>query len=76
MKKVLIALNKAKRDTFIKNEQLEKDTGLSIDDLNDAVELLEKKSLVEWLQCYGTMPFKFDSVQLTALGRSMIKQEL
>lgn len=76
MTKVLIALNKAPRNTYVDNKQLAKDTGLSPDDLNDAVELLVNKGLVEWLQGLGTAPFKFECAQLTALGRATIKQKL
>jgi len=76
MKKVLIALNEANRDTWIDNKQLEQKTELSIENLNDAVELLESKSLVKSLQILGTAPYKFKSIKLTASGRSMMKQGL
>ncbi len=74
MTKVLQALYKEERKAWVKNKQLEKDTGLSPDDLNDAVELLQSKFLVEWLKSSSTAPFKFDFVQLTALGRIRLKK--
>jgi hypothetical protein len=73
--KVFIALKKADRNAWVTNKQWRKDTELSPEHLNDAVELLESKGLVEWLQSLSkcTAPFKFDCAQLTALGRSRIK---
>ena len=74
--KILTALKKANGNAWVTNKQLQKDTELSPEDLNDAVGLLESKGLVELLQSlsFGTAPFKFYCVQLTALGRSRIKQ--
>jgi transcription initiation factor IIE alpha subunit len=74
-KKVLITLNKANRKTWVDNTELEQATELSLEDLNDAVELLESKGLVKCLQSLDTAPYKFKSAKLTALGRSTIKQE-
>ena len=76
MKKVLIALNEANRNSWIDNKQLEQKAELSVENLNNAVELLESKCLVKSLQILGTAPYKFKSVKLTASGRSMIKQGL
>jgi len=76
MKKVLIALNKANRKTWVDNMQLEQETELSIEDLNSAVEVLESKGLVKCLQSLDTAPYKFKSAKLTSLGRSTIKQGL
>ena len=73
MKKVLIALNEANRNSWI---ELEQKAELSVENLNNAVELLESKCLVKSLQILGTAPYKFKSVKLTASGRSMIKQGL
>ena len=76
--KILTALKKANGNAWVTNKQLQKDTELSPEDLNDAVGLLESMGLVELLQSlsFGTSPFKFHCVQLTALGRSRIKQLL
>ena len=76
MKKVLIVLNEANRNIWIDNKQLEQKTELSVENLNDTVELLESKGLVKSLQILGTAPYKFKSVQLTALGKSRLKQGL
>ena len=73
MEKILEALAKAKRDkmgeAWVSAAQLQKDTGLSPADLNDAVEILVGDGLVKWLQCLGTAPYKFVQATITPRGR-------
>ena len=73
MEKVIQVLAKAKRDemgeAWVSAAQLQKDTGLSPADLNDAVEILVGKGLVEWRQYLGTAPYKFGLATITSRGR-------
>jgi hypothetical protein len=73
MRTVLEALAKAKRDpvgdAWVPAAQLQKDTGLSPADLNDAVEILVGNGLVKWLQSMGTAPYRFNQVTITSHGR-------
>ena len=73
MKKVLEVLAKAKRDkmgeAWVSAAQLQKVTGLSPADLNDAVDILVGNGLVKWLQHLGTAPYKFGLAAITPRGR-------
>jgi len=73
MKTVLEALAKSKRDAtgeaWVSATQLQKDTGLSPADLNDAVEILVSDGLVKWLQSMGTAPYNFAQATITPHGR-------
>ena len=77
MKKVLDALAKAKRDemgsAYVNGAWLQKETGLSPADINDAVEILQQQGLIEWMQWMGTAPFVFGQIQITAKGRYSIQ---
>lgn len=63
-------------DLSIKNEKVEyvsaqdiqKDLGLEPLKINQAVELLKSKGLVEWLQYMDTDPFTFGFIELTSRG--------
>ena len=44
-------------------------TGLSPNDLNDAVSLLQRSGYVEWRQYLGTGPYEFGHVWVTPVGR-------
>ena len=73
MKEVLKALAKVKRDemgeAWVSAAQLQKDTGLSPADLNDAIEILVGNGLVKWRQHMGTAPYKFAQATITPRGR-------
>ena len=73
MRTVLEALAKAQRDpvgdAWVPPAQLQKDTGLSPADLNDAVEILVGNGLVQWRQYMGTAPYKFAQATITPHGR-------
>jgi DNA-binding GntR family transcriptional regulator len=73
IKKVLEALAKSKRDemgeAWVSAAQLQKDTGLSPADLNDAVEILVSDGLVKWRRYLGTAPYKFAQATITPRGR-------
>lgn len=70
---VLEALSKAKRDAmgdaWVSGKELQKATGLDPADINDAVEILEKRGQVTTLETMGTAPFKFAQVAITSHGR-------
>lgn len=53
---------------FIDGHELQKNLGLEPLEINQAVELLKSKGLVEWLQALGTAPFAFAFVQITSRG--------
>ena len=44
-------------------------TGLTPNEINDAVTVLREAGLVEWLQTLGTAPYDFNYVWITARGR-------
>lgn len=73
MKTVLEALAKAKRDeageAWTSGKELQKTSGLSPANINDAVKILKDKGLVETLESLGTAPFNFQIVTITAHGR-------
>jgi len=73
VRKVLEALAKAKRnemgEAWISGEELQKASGLSPADINDAVEILESRGQVKTLKTLGTAPFKFNQVTITSHGR-------
>lgn len=56
-------------EAWTSGKELKKATGLSPAEINDAVELLEARGLVETLQTIGTAPYRFQTVTITASGR-------
>jgi hypothetical protein len=58
-----------KDDIYIAAEDVRNGTGLTVTEVNDAVELLHESGLVERLQTLGTAPYNFNSVLITARGK-------
>src|SRR3972149_2453207 len=54
---------------YVSGEELSKLTGLSPNDLNDAVTILVTSGYLEWQRTLGTAPYDFRYVILTALGK-------
>jgi hypothetical protein len=49
--------------------EIEDSTGLSANEINNAVTILYEAGLVDWLQTMGTGPFNFKTVEITPRGR-------
>lgn len=49
--------------------EIEDSTGLSANEINDAVTILYESGFVDWLQTFGTAPYDFNQVEVTARGR-------
>ena len=49
-------------------------TSLSVNDINDAVALLERSGYVEWRRYIGTAPYTFGHVWITPVGRYEAEQ--
>lgn len=77
MNKVLGALAKAKRDemgnAWVDGPWLQTETGLSPADLNDAIDILNRQGLVQFILWLGTAPYIFGQVQITPQGRYSIQ---
>jgi hypothetical protein len=54
---------------YLNGPQIAEATGLSPEDINDAVEILVESGLAEWLRFFGTTPYAFGQVQATSRGR-------
>ncbi|MDQ7781117.1 MAG: hypothetical protein RDV41_15585 [Planctomycetota bacterium] len=66
---ILGHLAKVPRNQMAKGADISTATGLSPDDVNDAVRLLVDAGHAEWLQYLGTKPFVFGEVAITSRGR-------
>ena len=53
---------------FVAAQDIQKDLGIDPLKLNQAVELLKSKGLVEWMTFMGTAPYTFGFVELTPRG--------
>lgn len=58
----------------IKGNIISAATNLTAEQVNDAVELLENSGLVESFEAYGTMPYKFHAVRITASGKDEVQK--
>lgn len=54
---------------WVSGSTIQEITGLSAEDINDAVAILVNSSLAEWLQTMGSAPFDFRDVWITPRGR-------
>ena len=61
-------------DVYVDAEHVKKGTGLTVMQVNDAVELLHESKLVERLQTMGTAPYRFSSVLITARGKYEVER--
>lgn len=60
--------NKNGKVHYISAQEIQKDLGLEPLKINQAVELLKSKGLVEWIRFMGTAPFAFGFIELTSRG--------
>lgn len=58
----------------IDGERVQQLTGLTPEEINDAVSILLDAGLVEWLQVLGTAPFDFANVWITPRGKVWCEQ--
>lgn len=58
----------------IKGNIISAATNLTAEQVNDAAELLENSGLVESFEAYGTMPYKFYAVRITASGKDEVQK--
>lgn len=61
---------------LIDAKDLQKITGLSPAEINDAIALLEPTGNIELLNALGTAPFTFRGVEITPLGRNTVQQQI
>ncbi len=74
-KKVLEVLSEFKDGELVKGEQIHKKTGLTPEDLNDAVRELEKSLLVDNSDISRkSPPYDFYAVQITDFGRQVLEK--
>ena len=66
---ILKYLASTPRDQTAKAADIAISTGLSPDDVNDAVRLLVEADPTEWRQVMGTAPFDFGEAEITSRGR-------
>jgi hypothetical protein len=68
--KVLVALfeNNPEQNLQFDGNEIAKLTGLSAIDINDAIEFLDDRGLIERLNYMGTAPFYFGQVSLNSRG--------
>jgi len=56
-------------EAWVSGKELREATGLQPAEINDVVDLLTMRGLVEWQQVYGTAPYNFHIVTITGRGR-------
>jgi len=65
----VLAFLATKRGQYVKGVELAKALSLEPDAVNDAVALLVDRKLAEWERTFGSEPFEFGYVKVTARGR-------
>lgn len=74
-KKVLEALSESPKGEFAKGEEIHKKTGLTPDDINEAVKALEKSLLIEIPSVFQRLsPYDFHAVEITDFGRQVLEK--
>jgi hypothetical protein len=74
-KKVLVALAELERGLLAKGEVIHKKTGLTPEQVNDAVRSLEKSLMVNLPDALkNSPPYDFYSVEITDFGRQVLEQ--
>lgn len=63
-----VLIQQGSHDEF-HGEKLKELTGLNVDDLNDAVDFLDNRRLIERIDALGTHPYNFYGIILNARGR-------
>lgn len=66
---ILKVLDEAPRDEYVDRNDVASRSGLTPERVNDAVALLVDSGWAEWEQTFGTAPFDFNCVTITARGR-------
>lgn len=66
---ILQVLDEAPRDEYVDRNDVATRSGLTPERVNDAVALLVDSGWAEWEQTFGTAPFDFNCVMITARGR-------
>jgi hypothetical protein len=67
--RVLAFLAKEPQSSLVKGPAIAEGTGLSPEDINNAAALLVEDGHAEWRKYFGTTPFAFGVVRITARGR-------
>ena len=74
-KKVLEALSEFNKGEFVKGEEIHKKTGLTPNDINLAVKVLEKSLLIEIPSVFQRLPqYDFYAVEITDFGRQVLEK--
>jgi len=74
-KKVLDALSEFNKGEFVKGEEIHKKTGLTPDEINEAVKTLEKSLLIEIPSVFQRLPpYDFYAVEITDFGRQVLEK--
>jgi DNA-binding MarR family transcriptional regulator len=74
-KKVLEALSEFNKSEFVKGEEIHKKTGLTPDDINLAVKVLEKSLLIDIPSVFQRLPpYDFYAVEITDFGRQLLEK--
>ena len=72
--KILHFLNSKGTGSYCSGQEIKSKTGLSPDDINDAIEILESYGHVELIKVMGTAPYRFGEAAITAHGRLELEQ--
>jgi len=74
-KKVLEALSEFNKGEFVKGEEIHKKTGLTPNDINLAIKVLEKSLLIDLPSVSQRLPhYDFYAVEITDFGRQVLKK--
>ncbi len=74
-KKVLEALSEWGKGIFVRGEEIHKKTGLTPQDINQAVRSLAKSLLIDIADVTQRLPpYEFQSVMITDFGRQVLEQ--
>lgn len=71
---VLNFLNSKGDNEYCEAKRISDKTGLTPDEINDAVEILESNGYVESLKFLGTAPYRFGKVAITSHGRFALEK--
>jgi len=55
--------------------EIKDDLDMLIEDINDAIEVAEKRGFVEWMRFTGSAPYYFSKVTITSEGRLWTENE-
>ena len=73
--KVLEALSEFNKGEFVKGEEIHKKTGLTPNDINLAVKVLEKSLFIDIPSVFQRLPhYDFYAVEITDFGRQVLEK--